>query len=252
VAKVKNFMGNALGLLMTAKKDGAGANVEEDEISPGILPSTDPFFSFVTASGGINNYMYPSLPMQAIRTIRQRDLKYSFHDILSREPSFDPLGDDVYECKGHQVTDLSEDAHTRVRKVISDVEFVDDAGLIMGDLWYPGASGYRFIYEVSTDAPGRYLALGTVPCAQLLFIYAAPKEDDDEHLVEKASQESAENQQVDTEGDEGTDVPGGRLRGEPDGAGIEHGRPAREASASPREGKAERRHALPIPMTALI
>ena len=70
-------------------------------------------------------------------------------------------------------------------------------------MWYPGASGYRFIYEVSTDAPGRYLALGTVPCAQLLFIYAAPKEDDDEHLVEKASQESAENQQVDTEGDEG-------------------------------------------------
>merc|ERR1719201_3021347 len=95
---------------------------EEDEIQPGILPSTDPFFSFVTASGGINNYMYPSMPMQAIRSIRQKDLKYSFHDILSREPSFEPLGEDEYECKGHQVTDLSDDAHTRLRKVITDVE----------------------------------------------------------------------------------------------------------------------------------
>merc|ERR1719387_1771211 len=190
-------------IMGSKKKDGFGLGGEEDEAVPGILPSTDPFFGFVTASGGINNYMNPAMTMQAIRGIRQRDLKYSFRDILSREPSFDPLGDDEYECKDHQVTDLSEDAHTRLRKVITDVELVDDVGLIMGDMWYPGASGYRFIYEVSTSAPGRYLALGTVPCAQLLFIYTAPKKADDELFAEKLVETSAEVPQGDAQDDEG-------------------------------------------------
>merc|ERR1719240_614745 len=180
--------------------------------------------------------MYPPVPMHAIRSIRQKDLKFSFHDILSREPSFEPLGDDEYECKDHQVTDLSDDAHTRLRKVVNDVELVDDVGLIMGDMWYPGASGYRFIYEVSTNTPGRYLALGTVPCAQLLFIYTAPKEGrEDEIFEEKLVEESAEKPQV-------------SAQDEVEGGGEIVRRQAWDEFL-PR-GKAP--HALPIPLTAFL
>lgn len=102
-AKVKSFVGSAVDYLMGGRKKDGNLQGEEEEAIPGILPATDPFFGFVQAAGGINSYMYPSVPMQSqLKHIRQKDLKYSFRDILSREPSFDPLGDDEYECKDHQ------------------------------------------------------------------------------------------------------------------------------------------------------
>jgi hypothetical protein len=153
----------------------AQAGVEDAEVVPGLLPATDPFFSFITQGGGIRNFVNPILPSQILRTVKLKDLKYTFHDRVSREPSFELLGDDEYECKCHQVTDLHQ-YHQPRERITMPAEYVDDVGLILGDSWWPGVVGSRFIYEVSTPNPDFFLAEGTVPCAQLLFVYTARKQ----------------------------------------------------------------------------
>lgn len=111
------------------------------------------------------------------------------------------MGDDEYECKCHQVTDLHAYVHSRERSTIT-AEYVDDIGLILGDSWWPGVPGARFIYEVSTPNPDFFLGEGTVPCANLLFVYTARKQKKDEmHGAEKLMT-SLEERADDDESDE--------------------------------------------------
>lgn len=68
-----------------------------------------------------------------------------------------------------QPTELS--SHVRERWEL-ELKFVDDKKLILGDQgWWPGAAGYRFTHEVKTDDASLYVRLGTVPQAQLLYMY---------------------------------------------------------------------------------
>jgi hypothetical protein len=68
-----------------------------------------------------------------------------------------------------QPTELS--THVRERWEL-ELKFVDDKKLILGDQgWWPGAAGYRFTHEVKTDDASLYVKLGTVPQAQLLYMY---------------------------------------------------------------------------------
>lgn len=177
--------------------DYGATNVQDAEVVPGILPATDPFFAFITQGGGAKNFVHPPLPPHVLRTIKMKELRYQFHDTLSREPSFEPLEEDEYECKCHQVTDLSAVAQVRERIPVTP-EYVDDVGLILGDTWWPGASGSRFIYEVSTPNPDFFLNEGTVPCAQLLFVYTTRKQKKGEILEAYAMLE----EQAEDESDE--------------------------------------------------
>ena len=44
--------------------------------------------------------------------------------------------------------------------------FPDEQGLLLGDTgWFPGALGYRFIFEASTQNVERYVLLDTMPQA---------------------------------------------------------------------------------------
>ena len=49
--------------------------------------------------------------------------------------------------------------------------FPDELGLLLGDHgWFPGALGYRFIFEASTQNVERYVLLDTMPQASLVYM----------------------------------------------------------------------------------
>lgn len=104
-----------------------------------------------------------------------------------------------------QPTELS--SHVRERWVL-DLKFVDDKELILGDQgWWPGAAGYRFTHEVKTDDASLYVKLGTVPQAQLLYMYTKrvqgrDKKGDKESKAAHADEDKSDSDASDEEPEE--------------------------------------------------
>eukprot|EP00435_Cladocopium_sp_Y103_P053076 s440_g16.t3 len=67
-----------------------------------------------------------------------------------------------------QPTDMTD--HLRKRWEVKLV-FPDEQALLLGDTgWFPGALGYRFIFEASTQNVERYVLLDTMPQASLVYM----------------------------------------------------------------------------------
>jgi hypothetical protein len=156
----------------------------------GVMMPDDPFFWFCKQNYAL--YTYPANHVSR-NSIKDGDgIIFRYADMVSRtgtpEPRADRHGmeDEEEGARGNSFQDDLDDGsvppsinlcqptettswnrqHWEVEK-----EFVDDAKTILGDsAWFPGALGQRFTFEVKTANVERYVRLGSVPQAQLLYV----------------------------------------------------------------------------------
>jgi len=160
----------------------------------GHLHPMDAFFHFATHNPPL--YCYPPVPreyLQHAKTAQYMDVRYVDFQSRCNSPEREAVlkekgevegdgeqsgndddAEDIYNnavrCTCHQDTDF---ANYRRKRTGVHVKHADEGDLILEDgPWFPGALFFRFTYEIYTEDPTLCISLGTVPEAQLLFIYS--------------------------------------------------------------------------------
>eukprot|EP00929_Paragymnodinium_shiwhaense_P112594 TRINITY_DN80847_c0_g1_i1.p1 TRINITY_DN80847_c0_g1~~TRINITY_DN80847_c0_g1_i1.p1 ORF type:complete len:1589 (+),score=304.39 TRINITY_DN80847_c0_g1_i1:34-4800(+) len=156
--------------------------------SLGVMVAEDPFFWFCQQNFAVYTYPASSVPRNVLN--EGRGLVFRYCDFVSRTGTPERS---IGERKGISAEHdpAMQDAETRTKYVPPSInlcqptettewvrqrweikkEFVDEKGLILGDAgWFPGALGHRFTFEVMTEHVERYVRLGSVPQAQLLYV----------------------------------------------------------------------------------
>ncbi|CAE7506640.1 unnamed protein product [Symbiodinium natans] len=144
-------------------------------VGPGILTAADPFFWF--CHGDFYLYTFPAnqVPRSFLQDPTAVTCRYA--DFVSRsgtparpcQRSYMPPTQDAppSSCLC-QPTDMTD--HLRKRWEVP-VVFPDEQRLLLGDSgWFPGALGFRFVFEASTENVERYVLLDTMPQASLVYM----------------------------------------------------------------------------------
>jgi len=161
--------------LLVRKKQFA-AKRQQMPLRPGVMTAADPFFWF--CHGDFYLYTFPAnqVPRNFLQDPSVVVCRYA--DIVSRSGT--PVRRETAQMSMEQVaaappssclcqpTDMT--GHLRKRWEVKLV-FPDEQGLLLGDTnWFPGALGYRFIFEASTQNVERYVLLDTMPQASLVYM----------------------------------------------------------------------------------
>lgn len=176
---------------LLARKKHFVAKRQMMPLSPGVLTAADPFFWF--CHGDFYLYTFPAnqVPRNFLQDPAVVVCRYA--DIVSRSGTPPPdaglgvagptaaarataRGVAAMEQSAAappssclcQPTDMTD--HLRKRWEVKLV-FPDEQALLLGDTgWFPGALGYRFIFEASTQNVERYVLLDTMPQASLVYM----------------------------------------------------------------------------------
>jgi len=142
---------------------------------PGILTAADPFFWF--CHGDFYLYTFPAnqVPRSLLQDPTTVTCRYA--DFVSRSGTPVRRSDAALPAEAEdappssclcQPTDMTD--HLRKRWEVP-VVFPDEQRLLLGDSgWFPGALGFRFVFEASTESVERYVLLDTMPQASLVYM----------------------------------------------------------------------------------
>jgi len=154
----------------------------------GVMAAEDPFFWFCQQNFAVYTFPASSVPRNVLN--EGRGLTFRYSDFVSRTGTPERQRD---ERKGIAAENdpAMQDEKSKLKYVPPSINlcqptettswvrqrwevkkvFVDDSSLILGDAgWFPGALGNRFTFEVMTEQVERYVRLGSVPQAQLLYV----------------------------------------------------------------------------------
>lgn len=142
---------------------------------PGSLTAADPFFWF--CHGDFYLYTFPAnqVPRSLLQDPTTVTCRYA--DFVSRSGTPVRRSDAALPAEAEdappssclcQPTDMTD--HLRKRWEVP-VVFPDEQRLLLGDSgWFPGALGFRFVFEASTESVERYVLLDTMPQASLVYM----------------------------------------------------------------------------------